>query len=124
MNQKHGQETNSPSWCQDQASRIRTEQKRCDDFDHTSSGRKSGSASNGTGSQSQRTNRTASQGGDFPTGGEIVGGTFSQLIEDCKALIAGNDRIIDSLRETNESLQEKIDSYQRILDRLQPPQEG
>jgi len=73
--------------------------------------------------QPQRTSREVCQGDNLTAGGEIIGGTLSQLIEDCKGQIAGNDQIIGTLQGMNKSLEERIDFYQQLIEKISESQE-
>lgn len=116
--QNHDGEEILPQGSKDDASQIRLSEKGCDGLHHDGGDRISGSAVQHPWSQPLGIGGDVRQGGHFPRGGEIIGGTFSQLIKDCKDQIAGNDQIIVSLQQANGLLEERVAHYQQILSQI------
>ncbi|MFN6460804.1 MAG: hypothetical protein RMZ41_003025 [Nostoc sp. DedVER02] len=119
MNHQKNDGEETPQGSEDDASQIRLGQEGCDVLHHDGGSRIFGSAVQYPWGQPLRTSGDACQGNDFPRGGEIIGGTFSQLIKDCKDQIAGNNQIIVSLQQANSLLEERLAHYEQILSQIE-----
>ncbi|ABA24707.1 hypothetical protein Ava_D0042 [Trichormus variabilis ATCC 29413] len=118
MEQDNAKQTSASQGRENPARGIWGEQEECGDFDNPQCDRGVGFTLGQVRHQPQRTSGEVREGNDFTPGGETFGGTLSQLVEDCKEQIAGNNQIIDTLQSMNQSLEEKIDFYQRLLKQI------
>lgn len=108
---------------QDETPGIRGEQEGRNGYSDSFCNRLSGQESASFRGKQKRITRKTCEGESPTPGGEIAGGTLSQLIEDCKEQIAGNEQIISTLQDMNESLGERINYYQRLIEQIQKHQE-
>jgi hypothetical protein len=119
MNDQNHDDKKAPQGSEDSASQVRLPEEGCDDLHHNGGNRVFGSSVQHPWGQPERDGGDDGPGGNFPTGGEIVGGTLSQLVQDCKDQIAGNEKIIISLQAANDLLIERVVYYQQILSQIQ-----
>jgi hypothetical protein len=119
MNSESHDDKETPQGSEDNASQIRLGKEGRNDLHHNGGNRVFGSSVQYPWGESERNGGDDGQGGNFPRGGEIVGGTLSQLVQDCKDQIAGNEKIINSLQETNDLLIQRVVYYQQILSQIQ-----
>ena len=117
-NQNHdGKET--PPGSEDDSPQIRFTKEGCSFLHHNGGSHVLGSSVQYSWGQPERIGGDDGPRNYLPRGGEIVGGTLSQLVQDCKDQIAGNEKIINSLQETNDLLIERVASYQQMLNQIQ-----
>ncbi len=109
----------TPQGRENSTSQVRLGQEGCNGLHHGGSGQIPGSAVQHSWGQPERVGGDVCQGDYYPRGGEIVGGTLSQLVEDAKEQIAGNNKVINSLQEVNGLLEQRILHYQQMLSQIQ-----